>query len=111
MFWKKPEEEKAITCKGCGIEISEGNAVLDVDTGSFVCKDCKRLGFEAKKMADENSEDGYDEIKAKAETPQDIEKQEDQRMSLKCRKCGYMIPYSKAKGKPGSCGYCGTRLS
>ncbi|MFH1439279.1 MAG: hypothetical protein ABIG89_01855 [Candidatus Woesearchaeota archaeon] len=111
---RKPVEDKLINCKGCGIEVSGNNAVLDVNTGSFVCKNCKNLGVEGKNMAENHrgsDVEAYEREsqKKEAENSQNNEK-EDERLTHKCRKCSYLIPYTKSKGKPGSCGYCGARL-
>jgi hypothetical protein len=116
MFWNKKEpDEPEIVCKGCGVGITEGNAVLDANTGSFVCKDCQRVGYETNKLTNSN------EVKEKISNdsnnnnnPQKIIKTEsvasEEKLSFSCKSCGFIINYSKEKGKPGSCGYCGERV-
>ncbi|MBT4540149.1 hypothetical protein HOC35_01430 [Candidatus Woesearchaeota archaeon] len=108
MFWKKKEpENQEIVCKGCGAEITEENAVLDTKTGSFVCKDCQRVGYETDKMTNEGVE-SKDE-KTEQQTIQ-TETTKEEKLNLTCPKCTFIISYPKSKGKPGSCGYCGERL-
>ena len=129
MFWKKSkksEEEDIIRCKGCGMVVTEGNAVLDVQTGSFVCKDCKNVGFDAKKAVKNEEPDFEAEMKAEIDKEKlqgrSQTKEEDEVISqksfgyeekakIKCKKCGYVFSYFKNKGYPAACGYCGEKYS
>lgn len=112
MFWKKAkkteEEEDIIKCKGCGAVIKEENAVVDISTGSFVCKDCKNMGFRSKP-----AQKDPELLKIEQEEKQmfhDTHANDLQKLTFKCKKCGYNIKYSDTKGLPETCGYCGVAL-
>ena len=96
----KEKDEKKIKCKGCGAFISESNAVLDVDSGAFICRDCKGIGAEMEKL-------GKGGIKSAVKQQAG---EEDDRGKARCKRCGFVNTYSKSRGLPDSCGYCNRKF-
>ncbi|MBT4824004.1 hypothetical protein HN695_02925 [Candidatus Woesearchaeota archaeon] len=113
MFWKKEEIKEDIICRGCGTAIIEGNAVLDTKTGSFVCKDCHNLGYETNKLAGTGENSDEEDNQEKEETNNEVKekpKQETTREKMKCKSCGFTFSFTKEKGHPSHCSYCGEKI-